>query len=85
VIESTEELLLEFVEKIDYKDSSAKFDSETYTHKTMINIGPSCDYILQRKSDKKFFKINIWENSSGYEIDPPKMIEVFEKSTITYE
>jgi hypothetical protein len=48
------------------KGSSVEINNETYVHVEEINTsyksdGASWDYIVQRKSDKKYFKFNVWE------------------------
>ena len=91
-IESTQEELLVFWNELYFEGSSATLDGESYKHIKKINTsdqsdGPSWDYIVQRKSDGKFFKFNVWDagTRNGYLIQSPYLIEVFEKTEITYQ
>jgi hypothetical protein len=56
-----------------YKGSSVKIMGEKYIHIDKINTsdysdGESHDYIVQRKSDGKYFKFNVWDagDHNGY-------------------
>ncbi len=73
-----------------YKDSSVEINGDTYTHVDKINTseysdGESHDYIVQRKSDARYFKFNVWEaGNDGYVFSygGHSLTEVFPK-TIT--
>ena len=91
-IDSTQEELLRFWDDLYHPDSRARLGDETYKHIKKINTsdqsdGPSWDYIVQRESDGKFFKFNVWDagTHNGYIIEDPYLIEVFEKTEITYQ
>lgn len=83
-IQMTEEEISEFWNKIYFKGSQTKFNKQVYTHVENINTSEDCDgdcwdYIVQRKSDKKFFKFNVWEHGHGYDFDDNCLTEVFRK------
>ena len=91
-IYSTEEQLKEFWNDLYHEGSSAILNGESYKHIKTINTsdksdGESWDYIVQRESDGKIFKFNVWDagEHNGYLIQDEYLIEVFEKPEITYE
>jgi hypothetical protein len=91
-IKSTETELKEFWNDLYYEGSIAILNGESYKHIKKINTsdksdGPSWDYIVQRESDGKLFKFNVWDAGeyNGYLIQDEYLIEVFEKPEITYE
>lgn len=92
IIKSTQDDLLEFWHNIYYEGSSAEFtDGEIYTHIKRINNSDKCDgecwyYIIQRKSDGKFFRFHVWNagENNGYLIQNEYLEEVFQKQTLTY-
>lgn len=94
VVKSTQEDLLDLWDKIYWKDSSGELYGETYTHIDKIDTskysdGPSWDYILQRKSDGKYFKFNVWDagEHNGHIIEDEYLEEVFpvEENKTTYK
>lgn len=91
-IYSTQEELLDLWNSIYHEGSCGTLNGESYKHIKKINTsdksdGPSWDYIIQRESDKKLFKFNVWDagEHNGYLIQDEFLIEVFEKTEITYK
>ena len=91
-IELTKEEIINLWSGVYYDRNTYDFKGETYQQVKRINTsdysdGESWDYIIQRKSDLKFFKFNVWNagDHNGYIFEPLKLIEVFEKTEITYE
>lgn len=91
-INLTSEELMDLWNGLFYKDSTHELNGIKYKHITTINTsdksdGPSWDYIIQRQSDNKLFKFNIWDAGeyNGYIFEDKYLIEVFEKQTVTYE
>lgn len=91
-IEMDSETLMELWNGLYFEGSSTEINDETYTHITKINTsdysdGPSWDYIIQRKSDNKFFKFNVWDAGSlnGYIFEDKFLEEVFPVTKISYE
>lgn len=72
IIKLEYDTILEFWNELYFKDSSTELNGETFTHIEKINTsefsdGESFDYIVQRKSDGKYFKYHWWEGgNSGY-------------------
>jgi hypothetical protein len=94
IVESTQEELLDLWNKIYWKGYSGELYSETYTHVDKIDTsrtsdGRSWDYILQRKSDGKYFKFNVWNAGeyNGYVIEEEFLEEVFpvEENKVVYK
>lgn len=72
--------------------NSYKIDNETYTSVDKINTsefsdGESWDYIVQRKSDGKYFKFNVWDAGeyNGYLFEDKGLEQVFQTTKITYK
>jgi len=73
-----------------YDGSSIEINGETYTHIDKINTsdysdGESHDYIVQRKSDERYFVFNVWEaGNNGYIFSDGdhSLTEVFPKTII---
>jgi len=68
-IKLTYEVMFSLWDGVYHKDSSVKLNDDIYTHIDKINTseksdGESHDYIVQRKSDGKYFKFNVWD--AGY-------------------
>jgi hypothetical protein len=72
-------------------NSSVEIKGDTYTQIAVINTseksdGESHDYIVQRKSDGKYFKFNVWDagshNGNIFSDGDDSLTEVFPK-TIT--
>jgi len=91
-IDLTHNELYELWNGLYFQGSSHTLNKETYKHIKQINTsdqsdGPSWDYILERNSDGKFFKFNVWDagTRNGYIFEDKYLIEVFEKTEITYE
>ncbi len=91
-IELTQEELHDLWNGVYYKTNEYDLKGEIYKQVDKINTsdmsdGPSWDYIIQRKSDNKFFMFHIWEagEHNGYIFEGEHIIEVFEKQTVTYE
>lgn len=91
-IELTSEELMDLWNGVYYKSNEYELKGEIYRQVDKINTsdmsdGDSWDYILQRKSDNKFFKFHIWDAGeyNGYIFEDEYIIEVFEKTTVTYE
>jgi hypothetical protein len=64
---------------------------ETYKFITEIRTdamsdGPSWDIVVQRESDNKYFKWNVWEHPREYYMESGDnyMTEAFQEKTITY-
>jgi len=93
VVKSTQEDLLDLWNGVYNEGDSHELYGETYTYIKRINTshlsdGPSCDYIVQRKSDGKYFKFNVWYGEySGYVIEEEFLEEVFpvEESKVVYK
>ena len=83
---------MELWEGLYHKGNSYTVNDETYTHIDKINTseysdGPSWDYIIQRKSDGKYFKFHIWDagDHNGYIFGDEYLEEVFQTTKISYE
>lgn len=81
--------ILELRNRIYYENSSVTINNETYTRVEKINTsefsdGESWDYIVQRKSDNKYFKFNVWCISDGYEFSYGEntLTEVFPQTIV---
>jgi hypothetical protein len=94
VVESTQEDLLDLWDGVYNEGDSHELYGETYTYIKRINTshlsdGPSWDYIVQRKSDGKYFKFNVWDagDHNGYIIEDEYLEEVFlvEENKTTYK
>jgi hypothetical protein len=94
IINLDHDKLMELWDNVYYKGASHELNGETYTHITKITTseysdGDSWDYILQRKSDGKYFKFNIWDagEHNGYIFEDKFLEEVLPKTvtTTTYE
>jgi hypothetical protein len=94
IVESTQKELLDLWNGLYYKGSSHELYGETYTHIEEIDTsrysdGPSWDYIVQRKSDGKYFKFNVWDagDHNGYIIEDEYLEEVFpvEENKVSYK
>lgn len=92
VVKSTQEELLDLWNGLYHKGSSDELYGETYTHIEEIDTsrysdGPSWDYILQRKSDGKYFKLHVWESINGCIIQNEYLEEVFpvEENKVIYK
>ena len=84
VVKSTQEDLLDLWNGVYNEGDSHELYGETYTHIQQINTsdksdGPSWDYIVQRKSDGKYFKFHVWDAGyhNGYLIQREYLEEVF--------
>jgi hypothetical protein len=89
-IEMSSEDILELWNLLYFDNSEADFEGEKYKNIQKINTsdysdGPSWDYIIQRQSDGKFFKFNIWESSKGYIVEDEYLEEVFPKTVVKIE
>jgi len=91
-IPMSSEDILELWNLLYFKNSTTEFNGETYTHIMQINTsdksdGESWDYIIQRKSDDKFFKFHIWDAGShnGFLAETEYLKEVFPIIVTTYE
>lgn len=91
-IDLTSEELMDLWNGVYHKGNKHELKGETYQQVTRVNMsefsdGPSWDYIIQRQSDDKFFKFNIWDagEHNGYVFEDEYIIEVFEKRTTIYE
>jgi len=69
-----------------FTGSSVEVEGETYTSVEKINTseysdGESWEYIVQRQSDKKFFKFSVWDSSREYVFSDGEntLEEVFQK------
>jgi hypothetical protein len=65
--------MFELWDGVYFEGSSVEIMNDTYTHIEKINTsdtsdGESHDYIVQRQSDGKFFKFNVWDagGNNGY-------------------
>jgi hypothetical protein len=94
VVRSTQEELLDLWNGLYHKGSSDELYGETYTHIEEIDTsrysdGPSWDYILQRKSDGKYFKLHVWDagDHNGFLIQREYLQEVFpvEEIKVSYK
>jgi hypothetical protein len=94
IVESTQEELLDLWNGLYHKGSSDELYGETYTHIEEIDTskysdGPSWDYILQRKSDGKYFKLHVWDGGyhNGFVIQREYLEEVFpvEENKVVYK
>jgi len=92
LIKMTSEQQLELWDGVYFIGNSYEIEGETYISVDKINKsdysdGPSWDYIVQRKSDDKFFKFNIWEagGNNGYLCQDKGLQEVFQVTKTTYE
>jgi hypothetical protein len=85
------EKLMELWDGLYYEGTSHVIDNESYTHIDKVNTsdssdGDSWDYIVQRKSDSKFFKFNIWDSgNNGYVFEDEYLEEVFPKTKTVYK
>jgi len=90
-VEMDSEKLMELCDALYYEGTSHVIDNESYTHIDKVNTsdssdGDSCDYIVQRKSDSKFFKFNIWDSgNNGYVFEDEYLEEVFPKTKTVYK
>lgn len=91
-IKLTHDELMDLWNGVYYKEDKYELRGGEYMQVAKINTsdksdGPSWDYIIQRLSDKKFFKFNVWDagDHNGYIFEDKFIIEVFEKQTVTYE
>ena len=90
-VEMDSENLMELWDGLYYEGTSYQIDNETYTHIDKVNTsdssdGDSWDYIVQRKSDSKFFKFNIWDSgNNGYVFEDEYLEEVFPKTKTVYK
>ena len=91
VINFDDETMHDLWNGVGYKDSSVEIMGQTYTRVDKINTseysdGESHDYIIQRKSDGKYFKFHVWDagDHNGYIFSDgdDSLTEVFPK-TIT--
>ncbi len=94
IVESTQEDLKDLWNGVYFEGNSHELYGETYTHIDKINTshlsdGPSWDYIVQRKSDGKYFKFNVWDagDRNGYIIEDEYLEEVFpvEENKVSYK
>ena len=92
IVKSTEKELLELWDNLYHEGNTAELYGETYKHIQKINMsefsdGPSWDYILERESDGKFFKLHVWDagDHNGYLIQSEYLEEVYETTAVTYE
>lgn len=63
------ETIREFWNEVYHKNSSTELNGDIYTNVDKVNTsefsdGESHDYIVQRKSDGKYFKFHVWD--AGY-------------------
>lgn len=71
-----------------YENSSVTINNETYTRVEKINTsefsdGESWDYIVQRKSDNKYFNFNVWHTFHGHVFsDENTLTEVFPQTIV---
>jgi hypothetical protein len=88
------ETMFELWEGVYFEDSSVEINAETYTHIDVINTsdysdGESHDYIIQRKSDNRYFKFNVWEagGNNGYIFSDGdhSLTEVFPETKTIYK
>ena len=91
-IELDHDKLMDLWNGVYHKGNSTELDGETYTQVMKINTsdksdGESWDYIIQRKSDNKYFKFNVWDagEHNGYIFEDEYIEEVFERATVTYD
>lgn len=86
--------LLDLWNGVYHKGNDYVLNGETYTQIDKINTsdksdGDSWDYIIQRKSDSRCFKFNIWDAGShnGYVFEDEYLEEVFPvvKTIIKYK
>jgi len=91
-IELSSDKLMDLWDGVYFDSNEYKLKGESYKQIKKINTsdlsdGPSWDYIIQRKSDGKFFKFNVWDagDHNGYIFEDEFLIEVFEKIEKTYE
>jgi len=90
-INFNDETMHDLLSGVYHKGNSVVIMGETYTHVDIINTsefsdGESHDYIVKRKSDKKYFKFNVWDagyhNGIIFSDGDDSLTEVFPK-TIT--
>lgn len=95
-IDFDDEIMRELWNGLYWEGSSVEIMGELYIRMDKINTsefsdGESHDYIIQRKSDGKYFKFNVWDAGShnGYIFSDGEnsLSEVFPKTIIktTYE
>jgi hypothetical protein len=89
-IDLDHDTLMDLWDNVNYKGDSHELNGEKYTHVDKINTsdksdGDSWDYIVQRKSDGKHFKFNVWDAGShnGYVFEDKFLEEVFPKTVTT--
>lgn len=94
IITESSERLVELWNDVYHLGNTGELNNETYTSIKIINTsdksdGPSWDYILERKSDSKFFKLSIWDAGyhNGFLCEDECIEEVFkeEKLKIIYK
>lgn len=83
IINSTQDELLELWNDVYHEGRTGELYGETYKNIKTINTseysdGESWDYILERKSDGKFFKLHVWDagDHNGYLIQSEYLEEV---------
>jgi hypothetical protein len=84
LIKMTKDEISEFWNALYFEKSQTKYNKQTYTHVERINTSEYCDgecwdYIVQRKSDKKFFKFEVWDTGNEYNFGDNFLTEVFRK------
>lgn len=84
IIKMTEDEIRDFWNALYFAKSQTKYNKQTYIHIERINTSEYCDgecwdYIVQRKSDKKFFKFHVWDSVHGYDFGDNYLTEVFRK------
>lgn len=91
-INLTENQLRDLWNGVYYKGRPYELKGEIYEQVDTVNTsdysdGPSWDYIIQRKSDNKFFKFNVWDagDHNGYIFGDKYIKEVFPKTITMYE
>ena len=91
-IDLTLDELMELWNGVYHMGNTHELKGETYKQVKQINTsdmsdGPSWDYILERESDGKFFKFNIWDagTHNGYIFEDRYIIEVKATTEVTYK
>lgn len=93
-VELTHDELMDLWNGVYFKDSIYELNGISYKQVDIINTseksdGDSWDYIVERQSDGKFFKFNVWDagERNGYIFEEKFLIEVFKttKSKDFYE
>lgn len=82
--------LMDLWDGVYFDGNKHEVKGEIYTQIDKVNTsdysdGPSWDYIIQRESDKKFFKFNVWESSHGYVFEDKYIEEVFPETKTVYK